>query len=44
MQQWRRQKIHIHISDGANAAHIDCSVEQVPGLSTMFVDLKEEKK
>jgi hypothetical protein len=24
-QQWGRQKIHIHISDGANAAHIDCS-------------------
>jgi len=24
-QQWGRQKIHIHVSDGANAAHIDCS-------------------
>jgi hypothetical protein len=24
-RQWGRQKIHIHVSDGANAAHIDCS-------------------
>ena len=24
-QQWGRQKIHIHISDGVNATYIDCS-------------------